>query len=168
MKRLLSLVLIVLMLFSCISCAGNKDEEETESSVETVDSNESKSGVPEGTDFGGKSIKIWYTTTSSAASESFVDLNPDMSGDSLQQSIWVLNNTVSTRLNVVLDYENTGVPSSDAGTSIQRLILSGDDTYDVFNIIEWNCATLAAEGFFLDVNDMPYLVLTRSGGITTI
>lgn len=34
------------------------------------------SGVPEGTDLGGETISIWYTTKSVSVAETYVDLTP--------------------------------------------------------------------------------------------
>lgn len=157
MKKCLIVLATLLLLLSLASCKNPTVTPPADSTNEDLTLDESKSGVPEGTDLKNATVKLWYTTVATADSESFIDLDPQTSGDAVSSAIFTTNSVVRKRLNVDLVYYNSQVESTNVGQTIRTLIYGGDDTYDVFNTIEWNTAKLVSEGLFLDVGDMPYL-----------
>ncbi len=161
MKRNLTAILALSILLSTVACGGDPGQTDTTTAGgdDTTEQTGSGSGVPAGTDLNKAKVTIWYTTTSSSAAETFVDLNPEATGDVLDDAIYNANAAVEERLNVELDYYKSPIATSDVGAEIQKLMVADDNTYDLFNTVEWNSATLAAEGLFLNIKDMPYLSL---------
>lgn len=156
MKKIFPLFLAAVLLLPLTACKTNPEKPPTDS-TDSLTLEESKSGVPEGLDLDNTTVKVWYTTVATADSESFIDLDPQETGTEVLQSIYSMNSIVRKRLNVNLEYYNSQVESTKVGENIRTLIFGGDETYDVFNTIEWNTAKLVVEGLFLDVSDMPYL-----------
>ena len=64
---------------------------------------------------------------------------------------------VEEKLNVDLIFTDTGVYSSDVGNAIRSMVMSGDTTYDIFNVVQWNSASLVTEGVFRNLIDLPYV-----------
>lgn len=160
MKRKLSLLLAMLSIISTMSCGESSDESESttlsdDTSVE--ETTRSKSGVPDSLDLEGQTITIWYTTKSVAASETFVDLNPELTGDVLDDAIFNMNKEVEQKLNCTLEFYNSDTPSSETGTAMQKLVLANDDTYDMYHVVQHCSANLATEGYYLNMADAKYI-----------
>jgi len=164
--RLLSILLAVLMLYQLTACSssdtpGNDTTDDPAVGEATTAPAGGTSGVPEGTDFKGETVNIWYTTKASSIAETFVDLDPEQSGDILDDAIFDANIAVEEKLNLNLEFFNSGVPTSDTGTEIRKLIMADETAYDVYHGVQWNCRDLVLEGLFYDVGDAPYLSLDK-------
>lgn len=160
MKRKLSLILVALLAVSAIGC-GETEIESDETTISTdssvAEETEAKSGVPDDLDLGEETITIWYTTKSASISESLIDLNPELTGEVLDDAIFNMNKAVETKLNCTLDFYNSNVGSSSTGSEIQKLVLAGDDTFDLYHIVQWNAAKLATEGYYYNMADAEYI-----------
>ena len=130
--------------------------EETETSIPKL-----PSSVPETLDLGGETINTWYFTKNSDAAEHFVDLMGDPEGDIVDNVLYERNLFIEETLNVHMNYVDTGVASGDVGTNIRKLLIAGDTTYDLYNVIQWNCSKLALEHCFLNLSDAPYLDISQ-------
>lgn len=160
---LLSALLAALPLVSCGSENGDETTSVSQGSEETTTSvvPTETSGVPADLDLGGETINIWYTTESTSVAETYVDLAGELTGDILDDTIYNMNATVEDKLNCTLNFYNSHVLTSDTGTEVSKLILAGDTSYDVYHVVQWNAAKLAAEGYYLNVYDAPYLSLDK-------
>lgn len=160
---LLSALLAALPLVSCGSESGDETTSVSQDSEETTTSAvpTETSGVPADLDLGGETINIWYTTESTSVAETYVDLAGELTGDILDDTIYNMNATVEDKLNCTLNFYNSHVLTSDTGTEVSKLILAGDTSYDVYHVVQWNAAKLAAEGYYLNVYDAPYLSLDK-------
>ena len=164
MKRTSAFILAaILSLLPLVSCGGSTVKEQTDTSSSSGDGTSAPveapetSGVPAGTDLGGETISIWYTTKSVSAAETFVDLNPELSGDILDDAIFNMNKAVEAKLNCTLDFFNAQVGTSDTGAEVQKMVFAGDNTYDLYHIVQWNGAQLAAEGCYTNLGDAKYI-----------
>ena len=170
MKKQRLPALLLALLLTSVSCGaapsdGTPSDEttlppETTAEPETSAAKE-PSGVPEGTDLGGETINIWYTTKATSVAETFVDIAGEMTGDIMSDTIYGLNKGVEDKLNCVLNFYNSECPTSDTGTDVRKLIMSDDTTYDVFHAVQWNAAKLAADGMYLNVWGNKYLSLDK-------
>ena len=160
---LLSALLAALPLVSCGSESGDETTSVSQDSEETTTSAvpTETSGVPADLDLGGETINIWYTTESTSVAETYVDLAGELTGDILVDTIYHMNPTVEDKLNCTLNFYNSHVLTSDTGTEVSKLILAGDTSYDVYHVVQWNAGKLAAEGYYLNVYDAPYLSLDK-------
>jgi hypothetical protein len=165
-KRLFSLILAAIIasmpLVACGSDNGTPQESDTSSSGNTNDTataDTEKSGVPSDLNLKGETINIWYTTKATSVAETFVDIAGELTGDILDDAIYNMNKAVEDKLNVILNFYNSEVPTSDTGTEVQKLLLADDTTYDLFHVVQWNAAKLAADGLYLNIKNAPYLSL---------
>ena len=119
------------------------------------------STLPEDLDLGGETINVWYFTKNSDAAERFLDLVGDPEGDIVEVSLYERNMAVEEQLNMNFNYQDTGVASGDVGATIRKVLMAGDTTYDLYNVIQWNSSKLALEHCFLNIADQQYLDLSQ-------
>ncbi|MBQ8510670.1 MAG: hypothetical protein IJ493_12255 [Clostridia bacterium] len=167
MKRTLTLFLAALLAVSAASCGStgtptDTTPSDTSAADSTTAADTLKSGVPEELDLKDETVSIWYTTKASAVSETFVDIAGELTGDILDDAIFNANKAVEERLNVKLDYYNSGTPTSETGSEVRKLLLADDTTYDLYHVVQWNAAELAAEGLYLNMKNAPYLSLDEA------
>ncbi|MBP3918397.1 MAG: hypothetical protein J6I50_04425 [Clostridia bacterium] len=167
-----SIVFTALLAVSSIICAcgdadtGKTQSKETEavttSSVTETETEDDRipSSLPTDLDFGGDDLNIWYFTKNSDVSEHFLDLVGNPEGDIIEVALYERNRAIEEQLNVSLTYTDLGVASSDVGGAIRKVIMANDDTYDLYNVIQWNTSALALEHCFLNLSNAPYLDLS--------
>ena len=119
------------------------------------------SALPADLDLGGETINVWYFTKNSDAAERFLDLVGDPEGDIVEASLYERNMAVEEQLNMTFNYVDTGVLSGDVGASIRKVLMAGDTTYDLYNVIQWNSSKLALEHCFLNLADQELLALDQ-------
>lgn len=168
MKKIISKLLLAAILLSLVSCSdeslpsdsANDKPSDSDQTTETLPTGES-SGVPDGTNFNGETISVWYTATANAIGESFIDIAGELTGDVLSDKIYNNNRIVEQNIGVKFDFYNSGIPSNQAGNTVRTLVMADDNTYDAFFTIQYNSAQLAVEGLYLNVSGMPYLSLDK-------
>ena len=161
---LLSALLAALPLVSCGSTdSGNEvtTDSQTGEATTTSEVPAETSGVPADLDLEEETINIWYTTESVSVAETYVDIAGELTGDIMDDTIYNLNRSVEDKLNCTLNFYNSGCLTSETGAEVPKLILAGDTSYDVYHVVQWNAAKLAAEGYYLNVYDAPYLSLDK-------
>lgn len=171
MKKLLTICLVLLMLGSVLiisSCSDDNSSNVIETTttaqndVETeVSDTKIPSSLPQGLDFGGTEITVWYFTVNSDASERFLDLKGELTGDIIDEVLYERNLAVEEQLNIKINYYDQGVASSNVGGEIRKVIMSDTTDYDVYSVIQWNSAILAVENLFLNVYGNKYLDLDK-------
>ncbi len=162
--KLLAAFLAAAMSFSLAACStrsGTEGSEQEKPSVGMVDTaveeTEVTHNLPDNLNFDGTEINIWYFTKNSDVSERFIDIEGDLNGDVVDEALYNRNTQVEEKLNVDLIFTDTGVYSSDVGNAIRSMVMSGDTTYDIFNVVQWNSASLVTEGVFRNLIDLPYV-----------
>ena len=168
--RKISLLLVLLQLATlAASCSGeNPDSPESgqEPITSSADSDETTSpletsGVPRDLNLNGETINIWYTTSPYSTVETFPDLAGELTGETLDDTTYNTNRAVEDRLNCTLNFYDSLCKSSETGDEAQKIIMAGDDTYDMFHVVQWNGTRLATEGYFMNMSGAPYISLDK-------
>lgn len=161
-KKLFPISILVLLQLLTVSCGDNKPTAPTEtkpsSAVTEAETAEDKvrtekSGVPAGTDFGGESVNIWYTTFGTQ----YTDLVGEQSGDVLDDAIYTQNLGVEETLNCKLNYQNSGVDQRNVNDAISKLLLADVTDYDLYHATQWSGGKLVVQGLYMNVADSPYI-----------
>jgi len=168
LKKVIAAFLAAAMTVSLAACStktgadgSEKDNPSVDEGVTTEAVTEITPDLPDNLNFGGEQINIWYFTKNSDVSESFIDIAGDLNGDVVDEALYNRNARVEEKLNVDLVFTDTGVASSDTGGAIRSLVMSGDTTYDIFNVVQWNAAGLATEGMYRNLVDLPYVDIEK-------
>ncbi len=169
-KRILAMLLAILLTAPATSGCGNRAETpetdgydtSSESVTETVAAEPVETappmGVPDGKTFDGETITIWYTTTSVSVAETYLDLAGEMTGDAIDDGMYQRNLKVQDILDVKLDYQdNVAVKSDATGAALEKLVRAGDNTFDLFSLVQWNGAKYAYQNMFYNMKNAPYL-----------
>ena len=83
----------------------------------------------------------------------------EQTGEPVNDAFYIRNTIIEERLNIkISEYARLG---NDAPSVLKKLIGSGSDDYDVMIVQSWNIGPLAAEGYFVNLNDMPGLQLDK-------
>ena len=176
MKRtissLLALLTVLLQLVSCASGTGDEssskpDDSPTanpqpEAAIETEP--ETEANKFEGMDFAGEEMRIQTSINAddSTNANALIEGAGEETGDVANDAVYKRNLDVEEMLNVKLSYIESNYTYSTAQAATQKIILAGDDTYDLI-IQDLMCmAALAVDGLFLDVSKEPILDFERS------
>ncbi|MGI6203082.1 MAG: hypothetical protein ACOYID_06735 [Eubacteriales bacterium] len=168
LKKVIAAFLAAAMTVSLAACStktgadgSEKDNPSVDEGVTTEAVTEITPDLPDNLNFGGEQINIWYFTQNSDAAERFVDIQGDLNGDIVDEALYNRNAIVEEKLNVDLVFTDTGVFSSDVGNAIRSMVMSGDTTYDIYNIIQWNSAILVTEGMYRNLYNLPYVDIDK-------
>ncbi|HHW25187.1 MAG TPA: hypothetical protein GXX22_07015 [Clostridiales bacterium] len=146
---------------ACSARTGSDGTDDTKQATidtsEAADETEVTPDLPSNLNFNGEQINIWYFTKNSDAAERFVDIEGDLNGDVVDEALYNRNLRVEEKLNVDLVFTDPGVYSSDVGNHLRSMVMTGDTTYDIYNIIQWNSAILVTEGMYRNLIDLPYV-----------
>ncbi|MBQ1931571.1 MAG: hypothetical protein II347_05430 [Lachnospiraceae bacterium] len=164
-KRILACLLAALMLMPALAGCGDAGTAETAAEVnaalqetEPVETEPAlKSGVPEGTTFDGETVSIWYTTKSISVAETYLDLAGENSGETLDDAIYYRNIEVEDLLDVKLNYFDSQVTTDQTGPTLEKLVMAGDTTYDMFSLIQWNAAKYSYQNMYYNMKNAPYI-----------
>lgn len=122
-------------------------------------------------DLGGQEIRIYTSTNADVVSRTsnYLIEGPDEeTGDVVQDSAYFRNRSVEETLNVKLVYTDYDVNYASAAAEISKLVMSGDDLYDIIISKLYPMAGLSAEGNFRNIANAPYMTLHRITGMTDI
>jgi len=157
MKRFLLIFITVIVLFSCGTDSDKDSGEsalpnETEAKLDTL---------PDGLNFNGEVINIYVRGNSDGILEFYVE---NETGDIIEDSIYARNIAVEERINIKMNviigpgYETY---RRDAITTIQNSIAAGDQEFDIIAGYSAHIPTLAVEGMFLNLLNLPYINLSQ-------
>ena len=111
-------------------------------------------------DYGGEEISI-YTSINVASgvgnSNYLIEGPEEETGDLVSDSAFFRNRSVEEILNVDLVFTQVDLTYSDCGADLSKIIMAGDDVYDIAINDLFPLATLSIEGNFLNVADAPYV-----------
>ena len=166
-KRLLSLLLAAIMLAS-VACSDTTSDDpaaadasasdapaaeavETEAETEFLPDN-----LPSDLDFGAASVHT-FGWEEVAITEFFTE---ELNGDVVNDAVFLRNQTVEERLNVVLEY--TLAPGNNANhqawaNSVINTTMAGDGAYDIVAGYSMAGTLLAYNRVLHDLTDLPYL-----------
>ncbi|MBQ3176601.1 MAG: hypothetical protein IJB52_02185 [Clostridia bacterium] len=161
-KKILCLLLALLML-SSVSC-GDKTTAETTADTsaaaetEPVDTSV-KTNLPADLDFAGASYRIH-----NLESTSYYDtlIAAEQTGDNLNDAIYNRDQKLMQDMNFV--FEET-IGNADAHGALvketKNMIMSGDDAYDMYVLVDWSGYSVAQEGYALPISSIPYVDVSR-------
>ncbi|MCQ2432000.1 MAG: hypothetical protein MJ175_05275 [Clostridia bacterium] len=163
MKRtaLATLLLLAAALTACGETAQSPVETSTKAETEAVTAAETEAPVidlvdkPEldGLDFGGAVMRI--RTTSNPNVHGYIDVKEE-NGDTLDDAIYRRNRTAEDKLNFVIE------EVIDDSPDIRRILLSGDDAYELCNTMCPMALTYWSEGLVIDMDTLPHVDLSKN------
>ena len=167
-KRYLSLALILSALISssAVSCGGEAaSSEPKESAFAPVQENETSVSADRfaDTDFGGETVGILCRTDTMLewARELYVE---EDDGDIVNGAVYAKNRNVEERLNVHLDYIRMDGEWNVMDAFLQRIrdsVSADDHEFDLVAGYRHYMPQLAAEGYFMNLNDVPNIDFSR-------
>lgn len=86
--------------------------------------------MPSDLKLNGEEINIWYTNDQVP---SYTDINPELSGDVMDDAVYNLNLAVQNRLDCKLNFSQAVSESAQCHNEISKLLLADDTSYDVFS-----------------------------------
>ena len=135
-QRFISTLLCILMLIGSVSCSDSTSSDESEqpsvssnnsSAAETEPETAFPDDIPEGTTFGGESIRFILNRDLE-----IIYINEDESdlGEALNEAVWKRNNLLEDRLDITIT-EPVVSDSSQQNKIIPNSVQSGSDDYDI-------------------------------------
>lgn len=163
MTKPILLLLVLLLLASCgekestLETTSNRDDTTT-TETETVDT-AVHTALPDDLDFDGASYRIHnlYST-------SYIDqiVSFEQNGDNLNDAMYNRDQKLMQKMNFVFEETiNDQNVHNELVSAVKKLILSGDDAYDVYVLCDWSGYSVAQEGYALPVSHLPYIDISR-------
>ena len=113
----------------------------------------------EGKDFGGHDFRIMDRSDEYDRNWETIDVWSEAeSGDTINDAVFQRNRLLEENLNIKISENKVKTPHTDAKTSI----MSGGDDFDLFTDGLSHLATLAVEGYLVDLNNLDGLKLSES------
>lgn len=165
-RRTLSLVLLISMLASfAVSCGSTTETKTNETTADTtsaeteVEDTSSHTALPEDLDFAGASYRI-HNLTSTSYYDTIVAM--EQTGDNLNDTIYTRDQKLMQELNFKFEEtKSQDDPHGKLPATVKNLIMAGDDSYDMYVLVDWSGYSVAQEGYVLPVSDLPYIDLSR-------
>ena len=163
-KKVLSLLLCALMVTASVSCADNAVETENQpSNNDTSTSSETESetlayldDLPDNLDFAGTKIRF---AESNHVDSIVIDDEAELA-DIVTEALWKRNNTLTDRLNVVLESSDP-LPFDRYNSYVMNSINANSDDYDIFISHARFSINLATLGALKNLDNVENLDLTK-------
>lgn len=165
-------ILLALLLLAQTGCSSgtteteNKSGETTTTVTETVETKETPE-VPDA-DYGGTTFDILACGNwAQDWTEIYEFQAEELTGEAINDAVYNRNLKVADKFNVEIN-EIHHMGNADGGTGkglkfVQQSVQAADNLYDLALICSYDCSTLAAGGYLLDMmTDVPYIDLTKS------
>lgn len=166
-KSSLALALfLILTVSSCGDAQTDTDETTAGNSSETnVDSADEEIDPFADFDYGGEEIRIWTSINAASGignSNYLIEGPEEETGDLVSDSAYLRNRSVEEILNVKLEFTELDNDYTTCAGTINKIILAGDDLYDIIINDLFPLAGLSLEGSFMNVADAPYIDYSQS------
>ncbi len=166
MIRCASFLLAALMTVPTFASCGGDTADTTDTApatdaqteVETVDPNDRsqiKDTLPDNLDFGGRTFGV-YCSSTKRNEEFFAGLGEE-TGEVVEDAVYRRNLSVQERLNIVFQSDSYDYGWKDIGGEIQKLVMAGDTTYDLFMGAQAGVTQLVTENVFINAYDLEYI-----------
>jgi len=173
MKKGISLLLVIAMLAASIcSCSDNKVENDSSDANKNNQVNDPAQSEtePEEVDrfadvnYGGKSFRIYTSvdTTDATNSDQFIRGSGELTGEIVNDAVFNRNAKVSEKLNIKLEFEEANYNYDSVKVSLNNIILSGIDAYDIMANDMRAFASLSATGSLHNIYGNEILDLDKS------
>ena len=167
MKRHSTVCMLALLLLAgcvttaCGSTSAQIDTAQTAPAAETEAITEPAEPDPFAEfDYSGEQIRIYTSinVASGVGNSNYLIEGPDEeTGDVVSDSAYFRNRSVEEILNVDLVFTQVDLDYNNCGSDLNKIIMAGDDVYDIAINDLFPLATLSVEGNFLNVADAPYV-----------
>lgn len=166
MKRLLSLLLAFLFTISFMaSCGSTADTSNSGNEVtETEAPEETRDTRFDNINFGGREFRVLSSEDSNDSTNAhhLIAGSGEMNGEIVNDAVYKRNMTVEEKLKIKLSFTPSYYTYNDASTELRKLVMAGDDAYDLIINDLRSLSELSAEGLFLNVYNSSWLDLERS------
>ncbi len=171
MKRHQSALLLSLLLLAgtlTTACGNTASPAQTDAVTDAPSEAVTETSEPdpfEEFDYGGEEISI-YTSINIASgvgnSNYLIEGPEEETGDIVSDSALFRNRAVEEILNVDLTFTQVDLDYGSCGSDLNRIIMAGDDVYDIAINDLFPLATLSIDGNFLNVADAPYMDYSKT------
>ena len=164
-RKTTALLALLLLAASCTAACGDAqtdvtpDAPQTTSAVTEAVTEEAEKiildAIPEGTDLAGKQIRIRINTFDQTqfGSEIFMMGPEEADGDIVHDAILERNQMVEERLNVEFTYEIVDFTYDKVYPDLQKIIMAGDDVYDLIIDQQYGMLKIAADNMLFNFNN---------------
>ena len=164
--RRTSLLLAALLAASVVTACGSDSAKSAETQAATgtaateavtLDPNDPasvKDSLPDNLDFGAKTFRIYNANTSH---QIYYEESEELAGDVVNDAVLRRNTAVEERLNITLQHDPYSDTWDSVADSIRKLIMAGDQTYDLFMGHQTGVTQLLADNCFVNTYDLDYL-----------
>lgn len=166
---------ILILAVPLVSCSAKKpstsDETRTQAQTqqgeesmpleETVDPN-TVPDIPEGTDFGGKMIRILIRRNEKFCQEWGSNEIPDATATELDQQVYLRNELVQQTLNVNFHFTQATVADGNDFNQVVSKAASLDNSFDIISNKEYNSVADLVLGHYINLYDLENLNLSKS------
>ena len=146
------------------SATETKDTDANAAETETV-TETSEPDPFEAFDYNGEQIRI-YTSTNIASgvgnSNYLIEGPENETGDVVSDSAYFRNRSVEEILNVDLVFTQVDLDYTACGADLSKIIMAGDDVYDIAINDLFPLANLSIEGKFLNIADAPHVDYSKT------
>lgn len=163
--RCASFLLAVLMAVPSIASCGGETSGTTDTQaatdspeVETVDPNDrsqTKDSLPDNLDFSGRQFTVYCSST--ARNEEFYAGMGEETGEVVEDAVYRRNLSVQERLNIVFRSDSYDFGWNEIAGEVQKLVMAGDTTYDMFLGSQAGMTQLITENCFINAKDLEYI-----------
>ena len=162
-------LLVIPTVMSCADTSAGQTGADTQKAdtaaetVETVDPTQAALDAAiaklSGNDFGGHEFRVMDRSEEQDPNWETIDVWAEAeSGDTINDAVYQRNRILEENLNIKISENKVKNPYTDARTSI----MAGGDDFDIFTDGLSYLATMAVEGYLVDLNTMNTLKLTES------
>ena len=159
---LLAALLTVPAVVSCGDSANTADTTHTTDTAAateavTVDPNDRtqiKDSLPDGLDFGGKTFRIYNAIESH---QIYYEESEALAGDVVNDAVMRRNLAVEERLNITLQHDPYNDSWDSVADSIRRIVMAGDQTYDLFMGHQTGVTQLLSDNCFVNAFEIEHL-----------
>ncbi|MBQ8641352.1 MAG: hypothetical protein IJ480_03975 [Clostridia bacterium] len=162
MKKTISLLLLIAMLASGLASCGNSAEEtaadtaaaDTAAAETTPDETALKPDIPDA-DLEGYSFRVYTRDTDHHIKEVYA---LELTGEVVNDAVYQRNLNVEEKYNVQLEaVEVTEDPESTMMNEFSRIVMAGEDAFDVALMHTVHAGSVAISGVAYNWNDVPYV-----------
>jgi len=169
-KRKLIFALVLANIFGLSACTSREPEKETvgssgisteNSTVETEPEETEyvnvyeEDDLPDDLDFEGRIFNIAY------CDEFLRDLNPEQSGEIMDDTVFYRNIAVEDRLKVDLGFVSMASDPNYYVSKITNGIRSGAQAFEAAYLRQWDSVSSVTKGYYMDTTELPYLNLNK-------
>ncbi|MBR4184872.1 MAG: hypothetical protein IKQ87_03820 [Clostridia bacterium] len=165
-KKIVSLLMAAVMLLTVAAC-GKAPETSPEATTAPADSTEAPETEPkdkfDGIDLNGVTIRVQTSVNMDDATNAnfLIEGTGSLNGDVANDAVFKRNTDVEELLNVKLKYIQSNETWRTSQDAVQKIVLAGDDAYDVIIQDLFPMASLAVDGLFLNVADQEIIDLSQ-------